>query len=294
MNPNDTHREQLSALLDGALDTDQSRFLLRRLQHDGELAGSLSRWQLAGDVLRGQIEAPAPVGFAQAVAARIADEPLPLVEGEGINVPVRAVSTGDVVARAAVARGARWRWFGGGAMAASLAIAGVLALRPDTGPVASTNYAITEAASPVGPSSANAPSGDSAVPATTNAVAAAPVANPSQPSPATISASVSAAASNNVARAPVRVARATAMPAPTRASSARDRDAEPAAPTDSAARLAQTQPDAQANPFQPPTAKPWPRAVLPGAGSGTFNASFHSDTSYYPFTPQSVEPVNPE
>ena len=74
MTPNDTHREQLSALVDGALDADQSRFLLRRLQHDDALAECLSRWQVIGDVLRDQAQAPAPAGFAAAIAARIADE----------------------------------------------------------------------------------------------------------------------------------------------------------------------------------------------------------------------------
>ena len=71
MNPHDTHREQLSALIDGALDADRSRFLLRRLQHDGALADDLSRWQLAGDALRGQATAPAPDGFAEAIAMRL-------------------------------------------------------------------------------------------------------------------------------------------------------------------------------------------------------------------------------
>ena len=147
MNPNDTHREQLSALIDGALDADQRRFLLRRLQHDGELTDSLSRWQMVGDVLRGQAEAPAPAGFAEAIATRIADEPLPLIEDGGIDMPVRNASASEVASKAVVARGARWRWFGGGALAASLVIASVLALRPDTSPVASATFATNEAAS---------------------------------------------------------------------------------------------------------------------------------------------------
>ena len=46
-------REQLSALMDGALPEDQTRFLLRRLQHDAELAGSWDRWRTAGEVMRG-------------------------------------------------------------------------------------------------------------------------------------------------------------------------------------------------------------------------------------------------
>ena len=46
-------REQLSALMDGALPPDQTRFLLRRLQHDAPLAESWERWRLAGETMRG-------------------------------------------------------------------------------------------------------------------------------------------------------------------------------------------------------------------------------------------------
>ena len=48
-------RQQLSALVDGELAPDQARFLLRRLQHDAELSERFERWQLCGDVLRGQV-----------------------------------------------------------------------------------------------------------------------------------------------------------------------------------------------------------------------------------------------
>ena len=43
-------RQQLSALMDGALAPDEARFLLRRMQHDRELSEIWERWQLAGDV----------------------------------------------------------------------------------------------------------------------------------------------------------------------------------------------------------------------------------------------------
>ncbi|HWU69970.1 MAG TPA: RseA family anti-sigma factor, partial [Pseudoxanthomonas sp.] len=45
------YRLQLSALIDGDLSPDEARFLLRRLQHDGELNACWERWQLCGDVL---------------------------------------------------------------------------------------------------------------------------------------------------------------------------------------------------------------------------------------------------
>ncbi len=59
------HREQLSALVDGELGADEARFLLRRMEHDPELAGCQERWQLLGDVMRGHASALAPAGFGR-------------------------------------------------------------------------------------------------------------------------------------------------------------------------------------------------------------------------------------
>lgn len=87
------YRQQLSALVDGELSADESRFLLRRLAHDEELAGCHERWQLCGDVLRGAASAPAPLDFAARVRSAIADEPAPQ-------------------AQPAARPGARWRWGG--------------------------------------------------------------------------------------------------------------------------------------------------------------------------------------
>ena len=98
------HREQLSALVDGELGADEARFLLRRMEHDPELSGSQERWQLLGDVMRGQASLLAPAGFSAAVAAAIAAEPAPQAE------PRRQV------------RRTGWRaWGGGAALAASVA-----------------------------------------------------------------------------------------------------------------------------------------------------------------------------
>lgn len=96
------HRQQLSALMDGELAPDQARFLLRRLQHDHELGECWERWQVVGDVLRGQDNAMLPAGFAARVSAAIV--------ADGAQVP------------AAISTGARWvRWGGGAALAASVA-----------------------------------------------------------------------------------------------------------------------------------------------------------------------------
>lgn len=51
-------RLQLSQLIDSELPMDEARFLLRRLQHNEELANCQERWQLYGDVLRGVALAP--------------------------------------------------------------------------------------------------------------------------------------------------------------------------------------------------------------------------------------------
>ncbi|WP_275672725.1 sigma-E factor negative regulatory protein, partial [Thermomonas flagellata] len=71
-------REQLSALMDGALPRDATRFLLRRLQHDAELAACWERWRIAGEALRGS--APGhrlPPDFAARVAAAVQGAPRP-------------------------------------------------------------------------------------------------------------------------------------------------------------------------------------------------------------------------
>ncbi|HET6396322.1 MAG TPA: sigma-E factor negative regulatory protein, partial [Pseudoxanthomonas sp.] len=68
------HRQQLSALVDGDLAPDEARFLLRRLQHDQELAGCYERWQLYGQALRGQVRDLAAPDFGARVAAAVQAE----------------------------------------------------------------------------------------------------------------------------------------------------------------------------------------------------------------------------
>ena len=111
------HRQQLSAMMDGALAPDQARFLLRRLQHDTDLTACWERWQLAGDVLRGHADALLPRDFAQRVATAIAADAVLVAPAAAIGRP-------------------RWlRLSGGAALAASVAVAALLVLRqpPDAG-----------------------------------------------------------------------------------------------------------------------------------------------------------------
>src|SRR5690606_41317949 len=73
-----SHREDLSALIDGALGRSESAFLLRRLEHDGELRESYACWHLIGDCLRGSRSMmPAPDALAERVRQAIADEAVP-------------------------------------------------------------------------------------------------------------------------------------------------------------------------------------------------------------------------
>ena len=68
-------REQLSALMDGALPADQTRFLLRRLQHDDSLAECWERWRLSAEVMRGLAPAQRlPADFASRVSASLRGE----------------------------------------------------------------------------------------------------------------------------------------------------------------------------------------------------------------------------
>ncbi len=111
-------REQLSALLDGALPAQEARFLLRRLQHDHALAGHWERWQVYGDALRGSAPALLPTDFAQRVAAALAAE-------AGAQEQLAVVG-----GNAPVATRPRWlRWGGGAALAASVAVAALFVVQ---------------------------------------------------------------------------------------------------------------------------------------------------------------------
>lgn len=123
-------REQLSALMDGALPADQTRFLLRRLQHDAPLAGCWERWRLTGEVMRGLAPAQRlPADFASRVSAAL--------HGDAVAAPA-SPST----------RTPAWlRWGGGAAMAASLAVVALMARQP-AGEVAPPTVQVAFATAP--------------------------------------------------------------------------------------------------------------------------------------------------
>ncbi|MEE5089695.1 RseA family anti-sigma factor [Xanthomonas euvesicatoria] len=260
------YRQQLSALVDGELSADESRFLLRRLAHDEELAGCHERWQLCGDVLRGAASAPAPLDFAARVRGAIAEEPAPQ-------------------AQPAARPGARWRWGSGAAIAASVAAIAMFLARerlPDTAaPGAETPIYATAAQLPPASQTPQVPAGPKApaapAPGTPDEVAALAAAVPA----AALASTRRGAATRNQQVA--RSAAARQQQAPTRMVAA----AVPA-PTETSSAVAAT----PSNPFTHPDttlqARPWPRAALSGAGESPLNASFRKSrpgTAFYPFEP---------
>lgn len=236
-------REQLSALMDSALPPDQTRFLLRRLRHDEALAASWERWRLAGEVMRGLAPAQRlPADFAARVATALhAAQPQP-----------QALPP-------AVARGARWRqWGGGAALAASLAV--VALVLPDRGTDGPALDAPPLAVQPVR--------------------AAAPVPpRPTLPAPAPTPVDAEAVAS-------VVAAAAGARPR-------RERDAT-RAPVQQAPRVAQAAIAESAPPALVAQAdivtRPWPRSVLPQVAGSELTVGFGDSASgaapYNPFQAQ--------
>lgn len=253
------YRQQLSALIDGALAPDEARFLLRRMQHDQELAECWERWQIAGEVLRGRATAVLPAGFAVRV-------------GEAI-----AADSATTLQETSVQQRSRWtRWGGSAALAASVAVVAMLVLRqaPDADNqrqqispiVAATPASAVESATP-----------ESSAPAQAGA---------EQPRVA------SAAASIAVADAPRRTAQRTRPPMQPPRAAAR----MPAEPID-AARIEIAAAPAMSTSQSPrpfatgtlPAARPWPRAVLPQFGASgvlTADTDASASPSFYPFEPR--------
>jgi sigma-E factor negative regulatory protein RseA len=108
-------KQQLSALLDGELERDPARFLIKRIADDRELSGCWQRWHVAGDCLRGQGTAPLRRDFAERIA-----------------LAVQAEASAPTIAR----NGAMLKWAGGFAVAASVALAALLAVNPAATPPA--------------------------------------------------------------------------------------------------------------------------------------------------------------
>lgn len=316
----DHNRQQLSALMDGELSPDEARFLWRRLQHDESLAQSLSRWQLCGDILRGQVHAPAPEGFARAVAAAIAN---------------------DRDASAAARPAAGWRparWGTGLALAASVAVVALFVARqtPDVatpeGTSQSTQLAVqgqsdqvqsdhaqpdpVQAIAKTTPdtSSPNSPTGSAL--------------DPQQPDAPGTAADIAAvvAVAELPRRAAARRSRGQSQRAATRNGAQRNAEpqvavaastpvpvtSQPIAATPNSRSQAASQMAlaaagehaSTASPFMPKTdttttTRPWPRALLPATPAGGFNVDYGrqqaTGNGFYPFqlraVPERTQPV---
>ena len=111
-------KEQLSALMDGELSRDETRFLMRRLDADTQLATSWSNYHLASDVLKKRFATPMRADFAVSVMQAIVVEQQP------------------------AARGGWLRWAGGGAIAAAVAVVALTGTRPLNEPVVQQQPAI--------------------------------------------------------------------------------------------------------------------------------------------------------
>ena len=254
------YHQQLSALVDGELAPDQARFLLRRLQHDDELAGCVGRWQMLGDVLRGNAIAPAPEGFSARVAVAVA---------------AQAPGTG-LTRKAGYGRRAVW---GGGAIAASVAaVAFFIAVPqvPDEADVVRSPVVATQPAAPepVFPGSATAPDAGTSAPAMTAATASAPP-RENLPRLSATRARQAARSAAIAAQAPERAVANASLPV--------IHSIEVAPPATGAS-----------NPFanvrlDPPAARPWPRTMLPQYSSDAFSTAYPVDRAaleFYPFDPK--------
>lgn len=252
------YRQQMSALMDGELAPDQARFLMRRMSEDDALNDTWERWQLCGDVLRGRAQAPAPQGFAERVAAAIAEQSVqPAANHQDFR------RSGNRVLR-----------WGGGAIAAAVALVAVfMAGQQSSRPAATASTpALASAAAPAPISTP-----DTVAPAATDAgsaLAASAVAVASLPRRADDSRRGSATRNQQAARATAAITQqalaAVNAPAPA---------------------AAQQDPFAGAHLGQP-AARPWPRSNLSqlrGNGAYATGYAMGEQAPYYPFQPRLPE-----
>ncbi|MFC5577606.1 RseA family anti-sigma factor [Lysobacter niabensis] len=273
-------RETLSALFDGELAADAMRFALKRLDHDAGWRNTCGRWVLIGDALRGEAAiAAAPSDFASGVMRVLASESHAAQAAPSVSAQADAALSAQGVSRR--------RWVGGAALAASVAMAAVLVVRPFSEP-SSPGSGAQIAAGTVAPVTTQA-----APSQTGQAVAPVSIAPASSTGGSSITVAVADAPQPTAARRSARSARALSR-------SARSAIAPPSSET--AVVVASSEPATRHQPFHPPTddivTRPWPRAVLPGnANAGALTVDFGTGSaspSFYPFEPRlpSQDPVS--
>jgi len=263
------YRQQMSALMDGELAPDQARFLMRRMGEDQALNATWERWQLCGEVLRGRAPTPAPHGFAERVAAAVAEQPRQ-----------------QPAANQEFGRGGHrlLRW-SGGAVAASVALVVMFIAGQHSRPQVASQA--TELASNMAPASGGSTIRSPSAPSA-----------PADPDPAaTLAASAAVAVASVPRRADEsRRGSATRNQQAARATAAITRQALAkvnAAKVPRTDALAQA-PSSRQDPFAGAAlgearARPWPRATLPHlAGDGSYAAGYvqGEQAPYYPFQPR--------
>lgn len=275
-NARDSHREQLSAMMDGALSADESKFLLRRMEHDDALADCWERWQFLGDALRGQTGRALPADFSRRVGRAIADG---LADGIENQPPFAVAAHGNM-------RGPLLRWGGGAALAASVALAALIGTRMLSVPGQTTSAVETTAPAAVRMSTLPEPSIPMLVPI--SAVAGVPP-QPTTSAPAeslmvqagSAAMLAAVAGASDRRRSHPRIlarAEATAAIAASTHAAATARTAEAASVAIQGSNVA-----VQAE-MMP---KPWPRALVPGAAvTGEVTAGFEGSPTLQPFLPR--------
>lgn len=265
----DFHREQLSAMMDGALSADETKFLLRRMEHDDALADCWERWQFVGDALRGQANRALPADFSRRVGRAIADD---LAAAD--EAPLAAAAHGN-------ARGSLLRWGGGAALAASVALAALIGSRMLSVPDGKSS-------TPASTASVPAPTLSTSPVPSTPALAPAEMVPPAQPGPllaeaATAVAMAAVAGSDRRSARPRILAREQAVPVATTQTA---RAVASAAAQSAAVASAAAQGSSAATPTEV-ISKPWPRALVPGASAnGDVTAGFGGSPAFHPFQPQ--------
>ena len=254
-------REQLSALMDGALPPDQTRFLLRRLQHDAPLAECWERWRMSGEVMRGLAPAQRlPSDFAARVSAAL--------HGEAAATPHAVADTRRTPA---------WlRWGGGmGALAASLAVVALMVRQP----AVETDAASQQVAASSSPAIE--------LPANPTPALQAPSPLDARDAAQTLVATAAVAAATTSRPARNRAVEQVRAPARVQADATRDEAVETQVAAASGNGVLGT---ATAIPQPDIVTRPWPRSVLPQYASGGLAVGFgehaRGATAYNPFQSQ--------
>jgi negative regulator of sigma E activity len=300
--------ETLSALFDGQLHDDARRFALKRLGHDAQWRQACGRWQLAGDVLRGDAMAAAPAGFAERVMAAVAQEGLH-ADGAAPILPASLPGKANVRTHR--------RWIGGAALAASVAMAALFVVRPafQTG---DSSDALTRQAVAVEPVAADTTSpmtsadvfagSDAGVVETLASGSSVELPAKSPADGAGLAVAAAVAVADMPRRGGERRARGQSQRAALRGSQSRQIVPAMAVASATTPVVASVAVDALASseitakslhPFMPVgeiVSRPWPRAVLPGhSASGALTAGYHgagepsASLSFYPFEPQALQ-----